>query len=449
MPISRRDAISDPRLPACEKASAADHRHAQQHQQHAPRPESIERSAQGQLHGREAEEVGAGQQAQICRLPSRARAEHRRQGGRDGAQQRRKKVGKGKRPARRPPPAAHSRAWLVRWHRCRHGAQAQAAEERLHGLGFESCRPARSPGRRACPWQTRRPARSPHARPACGRELDSLAVRVGRGTSTFRPKVRGCDAAQVLLAAARQLGQRLAHQRPGRPCRQRPAPRSMPPAVQACSTSRTCCLPRLTRRAWLSGLQGNSIVTPLPSGRTSRQSSAGAQAANSPAAAIHAPQFRFIDSTIIEPRRRREQLPSALRQAPAPPRACGLDAIRAWPKLATERREVASADIDPRSAGASSVRGKHTRHDLRSACYESDGPAHRPRRIPPQRRICAESSAPTDAFRELVGQIGREVAAPMASALERVNAFATTGPHRPVRACARCATKSSARDASA
>lgn len=32
-----------------------------------------------------------------------------------------------------------------------------------------------------------------------------------------------------------------------------------------------------------------------------------------------------------------------------------------------------------------------------------------------------------DTFRELVGQLGREVAAPMTSALERVNAFATTG----------------------
>jgi len=32
-----------------------------------------------------------------------------------------------------------------------------------------------------------------------------------------------------------------------------------------------------------------------------------------------------------------------------------------------------------------------------------------------------------DSFRELVGQIGREVAAPMTSALERINAFATTG----------------------
>ena len=32
-----------------------------------------------------------------------------------------------------------------------------------------------------------------------------------------------------------------------------------------------------------------------------------------------------------------------------------------------------------------------------------------------------------DRFRELVGQLGREVAAPMTSALERINAFATTG----------------------
>jgi hypothetical protein len=36
-------------------------------------------------------------------------------------------------------------------------------------------------------------------------------------------------------------------------------------------------------------------------------------------------------------------------------------------------------------------------------------------------------SGPTGAFRELVGQFGREIAAPMAAALERVNAFAAAG----------------------
>jgi hypothetical protein len=36
-------------------------------------------------------------------------------------------------------------------------------------------------------------------------------------------------------------------------------------------------------------------------------------------------------------------------------------------------------------------------------------------------------SGPTGTFRELIGQLGREIAAPMAGALERVNAFATTG----------------------
>ena len=35
--------------------------------------------------------------------------------------------------------------------------------------------------------------------------------------------------------------------------------------------------------------------------------------------------------------------------------------------------------------------------------------------------------APTDSFRELIGQIGREIAAPMTAALERVNAFAASG----------------------
>jgi hypothetical protein len=39
----------------------------------------------------------------------------------------------------------------------------------------------------------------------------------------------------------------------------------------------------------------------------------------------------------------------------------------------------------------------------------------------------ADELGPASAWRELVGQVGREVAAPMASALERVNAFATTG----------------------
>lgn len=39
----------------------------------------------------------------------------------------------------------------------------------------------------------------------------------------------------------------------------------------------------------------------------------------------------------------------------------------------------------------------------------------------------AALAEPSDGFRELIAQIGREVAAPMTSALERVNAFATTG----------------------
>lgn len=39
----------------------------------------------------------------------------------------------------------------------------------------------------------------------------------------------------------------------------------------------------------------------------------------------------------------------------------------------------------------------------------------------------SDQLGPANALRELVGQVGREVAAPMAAALERVNAFATTG----------------------
>lgn len=39
----------------------------------------------------------------------------------------------------------------------------------------------------------------------------------------------------------------------------------------------------------------------------------------------------------------------------------------------------------------------------------------------------ATDLGPDDAFRELVGQLGREVAAPMTAALERVNAFAASG----------------------
>ena len=39
----------------------------------------------------------------------------------------------------------------------------------------------------------------------------------------------------------------------------------------------------------------------------------------------------------------------------------------------------------------------------------------------------ADELGPANALRELVGQIGREVAAPLAAALERVNAFANTG----------------------
>ena len=39
----------------------------------------------------------------------------------------------------------------------------------------------------------------------------------------------------------------------------------------------------------------------------------------------------------------------------------------------------------------------------------------------------APAAGPDDGFRDLLGQLGREVAAPMTAALERVNAFATTG----------------------
>ena len=39
----------------------------------------------------------------------------------------------------------------------------------------------------------------------------------------------------------------------------------------------------------------------------------------------------------------------------------------------------------------------------------------------------APAAAPDDGFRELLSQLGREVAAPMTAALERVNTFATTG----------------------
>lgn len=41
--------------------------------------------------------------------------------------------------------------------------------------------------------------------------------------------------------------------------------------------------------------------------------------------------------------------------------------------------------------------------------------------------LFAAELGPDDAFRELVGQIGREIVAPMTAALERVNAFATSG----------------------
>jgi hypothetical protein len=46
---------------------------------------------------------------------------------------------------------------------------------------------------------------------------------------------------------------------------------------------------------------------------------------------------------------------------------------------------------------------------------------------PPGKAAFSADLDRADSFRELVGQIGREVAAPMTSALERVNAFATTG----------------------
>lgn len=49
-----------------------------------------------------------------------------------------------------------------------------------------------------------------------------------------------------------------------------------------------------------------------------------------------------------------------------------------------------------------------------------------PGATPGKPRLATEPGS-ADSFRELVGQLGREIAAPMTSALERVNAFATTG----------------------
>jgi hypothetical protein len=45
----------------------------------------------------------------------------------------------------------------------------------------------------------------------------------------------------------------------------------------------------------------------------------------------------------------------------------------------------------------------------------------------PKKSQFVAEPGPADSFRELVGQVGREIATPMTSALERVNAFATTG----------------------
>lgn len=53
-------------------------------------------------------------------------------------------------------------------------------------------------------------------------------------------------------------------------------------------------------------------------------------------------------------------------------------------------------------------------------------PAGTPARATGASPFSAESGS-TGTFRELIGQLGREIAAPMAGALERVNAFATTG----------------------
>jgi uncharacterized protein with HEPN domain len=46
---------------------------------------------------------------------------------------------------------------------------------------------------------------------------------------------------------------------------------------------------------------------------------------------------------------------------------------------------------------------------------------------PPAQSAFASDLGAADSFRELVGQLGREITAPMTSALERVNNFATTG----------------------
>ncbi len=74
----------------------AEHRHPEQHQQHAARAETVECSAERQLGGGEAEKVGARQQTEVGRLQTQFGTERRCKRRGDPAHQRREEIGEGK-----------------------------------------------------------------------------------------------------------------------------------------------------------------------------------------------------------------------------------------------------------------------------------------------------------------------------------------------------------------
>ena len=76
---------------------AANYRHHEQRQQHAACAVTVEQPSHRQLHAGKAEEVHAGQQAQVAGTQLQLARELRRQGGDHRSQQRREKVVEGKR----------------------------------------------------------------------------------------------------------------------------------------------------------------------------------------------------------------------------------------------------------------------------------------------------------------------------------------------------------------
>ena len=122
-----------------------------------------------------------------------------------------------------------------------------------------------------------------------------------------------------------------------------------PAVVQACRLISTCVEASATRLDCRSGLQGISSARPLSSGRSSRQSSVGEQAANRAAAAQQTRRHRFMGRRLSERTVPPERPPGSGAPAlPAPLEPTGVKNCRDAPRA--RRRPLHPRAVQPPTA---------------------------------------------------------------------------------------------------